>query len=381
MLSFCTIVKNECANLARCLESVKPHVDEMVIVDTGSTDDTVAIAQKYGAKIHHFKWCDDFAAARNYACSLVSEDWILVLDADEELIVQDCQWLANLYSAPTTTIAYALLLSEAANDATPLTTIRLFRNHPEIQYSGRYHESLYYRQNLLSANEHLFVALSTPTILHYGYESGLLSQKAIVRIPILENIRQAEGLNFMTLWTLAGLYETVGDVEQFESCYAEGFEQLLPYILEDILPEDQRVLRYWLYGLGIKFLESGDFETARLICQRGISWFPDFPPLYYLTGWLLRMLGFSQGAIAYFESCLESYQHNQYFKGEPFDPQILTVLPANQIGICYRDLKNREKAIAAFELALSFDPNHIESQHNLAAARALLPQQQSISSK
>jgi glycosyltransferase involved in cell wall biosynthesis len=88
MLSFCTIVKNESANLARCLESVRPFVDEMVVVDTGSTDDTVAIAQSYGATVHSFSWCDNFAVARNYACSQVSGDWILVLDADEELIAQ-----------------------------------------------------------------------------------------------------------------------------------------------------------------------------------------------------------------------------------------------------------------------------------------------------
>ncbi len=70
-LSFVAIVKNEALNLARCLTSAKPYVNELIVVDTGSTDETIANAMEYGAKINHFEWCDDFAAARNYACSLL----------------------------------------------------------------------------------------------------------------------------------------------------------------------------------------------------------------------------------------------------------------------------------------------------------------------
>jgi glycosyltransferase involved in cell wall biosynthesis len=100
-LSFVAIVKNEAQNLDRCLASVKPYVDELIVVDTGSTDETIAIAQQYGAKVSHFEWCDDFALARNYACSLASGDWILTLDADEELEVSQENWTTQLSeSAP-----------------------------------------------------------------------------------------------------------------------------------------------------------------------------------------------------------------------------------------------------------------------------------------
>ncbi len=64
-LSLCMIVKNEGKNLERCLKSAKPYVDEIVIVDTGSQDNTLEIAAQYGAKLDYFEWCDDFAAARN----------------------------------------------------------------------------------------------------------------------------------------------------------------------------------------------------------------------------------------------------------------------------------------------------------------------------
>ena len=77
------IVKNEEPNLAKCLMSVKPVVDEIIVVDTGSTDKTKAIASALGAKVFDFSWTNDFSKARNYSLSKASGDWILVLDADE----------------------------------------------------------------------------------------------------------------------------------------------------------------------------------------------------------------------------------------------------------------------------------------------------------
>lgn len=85
MLSLCMIVKNEEDNIGKCLEAVKGFLDEIIIVDTGSSDATKEICFTYTDKVYDFKWNDDFAAARNFSISNASNDWILVLDADEEL--------------------------------------------------------------------------------------------------------------------------------------------------------------------------------------------------------------------------------------------------------------------------------------------------------
>jgi glycosyltransferase involved in cell wall biosynthesis len=77
------IVKNEARCLARCLKSVRQNVDEIVIVDTGSTDGTIEIAKAFGAKIFRFDWANDFSAARNFALDQTTGNWTLVLDADE----------------------------------------------------------------------------------------------------------------------------------------------------------------------------------------------------------------------------------------------------------------------------------------------------------
>ncbi|WWT74562.1 glycosyltransferase [Lautropia mirabilis] len=79
------IVKNEARSLARCLDSVAPWVDKMIVLDTGSTDDTIAIARAHGAEVYERRWTNDFAAARNAALARSDADWNLVLDADEWL--------------------------------------------------------------------------------------------------------------------------------------------------------------------------------------------------------------------------------------------------------------------------------------------------------
>ena len=89
LIAAAIIVKNEADHLRRCLGSIRDFCDEIVVVDTGSTDDTVAIAESFGAKVLHKPWRDDFAASRNFALDAVTAEWVLYIDADEELVMKD----------------------------------------------------------------------------------------------------------------------------------------------------------------------------------------------------------------------------------------------------------------------------------------------------
>jgi glycosyltransferase involved in cell wall biosynthesis len=88
-ISLCMIVKNEESCLVRCMKSVRDHVDEIIIVDTGSMDNTVEIAESYGARVYHHPWENDFSKHRNQSLSYATGDWIFQLDADEELFPED----------------------------------------------------------------------------------------------------------------------------------------------------------------------------------------------------------------------------------------------------------------------------------------------------
>lgn len=161
-VSLCMIVKNEEAWLARCLASAKPVVHEMIVVDTGSSDTTAAIATAFGAKLHHFAWNGNFSDARNYSLQQASGAWILVLDADEVIASQDYSTLQQaVRSAAGQKMAWSVLTRNytpkvhaqgwTANDGSypteeraggwhPSTKVRLFPAATAIRFVGEIHE-------------------------------------------------------------------------------------------------------------------------------------------------------------------------------------------------------------------------------------------------
>jgi glycosyltransferase involved in cell wall biosynthesis len=98
-LSLAMIVKNEGATIERALNCARLFADEMIVVDTGSTDDTIAKAEMMGAKVSHFEWIDDFAAARNYSFSQCAMDWIIWLDGDDVISAEDQNRILDLKRA------------------------------------------------------------------------------------------------------------------------------------------------------------------------------------------------------------------------------------------------------------------------------------------
>lgn len=142
-LSLTMIVKNEEKHLARCLESVKGIVDEIIIVDTGSIDQTKNIAQSYGAKIFDFKWRDNFSVARNYALAQSSGDWNLVLDADE-YITNDCKDSIKKFMSQKACIGRIKRTDMFMQDGElKQSNVYLSRILPkEVRYVGRVHEQI-----------------------------------------------------------------------------------------------------------------------------------------------------------------------------------------------------------------------------------------------
>ncbi|TAE55983.1 MAG: glycosyltransferase [Oscillatoriales cyanobacterium] len=368
-LSFCAIVKNESENLARCLASVQPYVDEIIVVDTGSQDGTPEIATQYGAKVGYFEWCDDFAAARNYALSLVTGEWILVLDADEELVVTSVDFRETLKFHPEA-LAYSIIRTEVRHQAgmTPLHMIRLFRNLPEIRYVGRFHEQIQYQNRSFSDSE--VRSLDSVRVLHHANSHQQVAAKVVNRnIPILELARQEEGLSLMLLYSLAGMYGSAGEDEKARDCWEEALERLFPHLIDGNPPEEFGFIPSLVFTLAGRSLQNRDYETTMLLCQRGLEWCPNYPPLNYIAGMTLINLGFPLGAVAYFENCLKLGKDNSYYTREPFEPSFTTTDPACCLGLAYINLKRWSDAVSAFELALTFDENCTAAQENLAKIR------------
>jgi tetratricopeptide (TPR) repeat protein len=359
------IVKNERENLPRCLSSARPYVDEIVVVDTGSQDGTPELALEYGAKVFYFEWCDDFAAARNYAISQASGNWILMLDADNELVVESDQFQHEITQHPDV-IAYSLTHLEVDDPIkmTPLHRLCLFRNLPSLRYVGRFHELLQYVGSDKKATE--IGNLNSLKVLHHGCSQDKVKQKDITRnIPLLERIRQEEGLNLKLLFCLADMYADTQQPNKAQDCYAEVVDRLSPNLIEGTYPEDLGFVSVILFRLGMQFMEQGDYETVRLICQRGLEWCANYPPLNFLAGLTLKLLGFPLGAVAYFETCLRLGREKSYNQGQPFELSYITTYPAYELGCVNFELQRYQEALTAFNLTLSFDKNYVKAQNKI----------------
>ncbi len=161
-ISLCMIVKDEEKSLTRCLDSVKDYVDEMIIVDTGSTDRTVEIAKSFGAKIFNHPWEGSFSKARNYSLKYATCDWILYLDADEELSKEDAPRLKEIVKDNNATVI-SFVIKNKFKDSTQesyANMIRLFKNFIGIYYEGIVHN------NIIYSGKCLYSPLS---IIHHGY--------------------------------------------------------------------------------------------------------------------------------------------------------------------------------------------------------------------
>lgn len=169
-LSLCMIVRDEEAMLARCLAAVAPAVDEIIVVDTGSVDGTVQIAESFGAHVLHHPWTGDFAAARNASFEAATGDWLLYLDADEVLVEGDAGRLRALTGHTWREAIYLVETNHTGDldDGTAVThdALRLFRNRPGYRFEGRIHEQIAHRLPafLPERLEH-----SDVRVEHFGY--------------------------------------------------------------------------------------------------------------------------------------------------------------------------------------------------------------------
>ena len=191
-ISLCMIVKDEEACLARCLASVKPVVHELVVVDTGSSDRTVAIANAFGARVVSFPWTGSFSDARNHGLDQAQGSWVLIMDADERIAVQDHQVVRQLLQSSTANDAWSVPIRNysnrvqvqgwTANDGSypaeeeadgwyPAARVRLFPNDQRIRYEGVVHELLE-----PSLRRHGFVIRTAPFVAHHYAEVDGLPQ-------------------------------------------------------------------------------------------------------------------------------------------------------------------------------------------------------------
>ena len=243
-LTVCVIARNEQQNLARCLSSIKDLASQIVVVDTGSTDRTIEIARSLAAEIYEFAWCDDFSAARNAALEHARGDWVLILDADEELPPdQHARLRVDLENDKV--IALRLPLVNEGQEAEGRTCVpRLFRNAPGVYFSGRIHEQVFTSLVALGKEWGLGTAVGTAQILHHGYtQEAVKDRNKVERNLKLLRLAVEENPNDLNLAMNLGL-ELVrsGDLDTGLVHYRRAFDLMTSRPAGETSPELREAL-------------------------------------------------------------------------------------------------------------------------------------------
>ena len=212
-LTACLIVKDEEDHLERCLRSLQGVVDEIVVVDTGSKDASEAIAKRHGAIVIHTEWCDDFSAARNVALERAAGNWILSIDADEELVPESVSAFRRAIVRPQFggfDIEIVNFTEERSHgEQFRHCPTRLFQKKPGVKFEGRIHEQI---TPSLAKIGLPWARLEGARLLHYGYIPGEMEKKSKFErtIVMLEREVQEQPEDAFQWFNLANAYIVAG---------------------------------------------------------------------------------------------------------------------------------------------------------------------------
>lgn len=301
-ISLCMISKNEEENIEKCLVSVKNAVNEIILVDTGSNDHTVDIAEKYNAKVICSKWQNDFSLARNISLNNASGSFILFLDCDEVLDKKSIKILKDTINHGNCDAYYVTLKNYSDDNSFFVSrSLRLFKNKKSIRFKGKIHEQL---TGMSSIGE------TEITISHYGYiqNKSMISIKSKRNLDILNSYKDDEKNNFY-YYNLGVEYLRIYNMQKAEKCFLKSLKNVdlkssyAPSLMEKFLT---LLMISRKYDTAVKYAET--FEKI----------YSDFNDLYYLEALSdINKGNYSQGALLLkkfcsMKDCSNKYPHQEF---------------------------------------------------------------------
>jgi len=294
LLSLCMIVKNEEENIGECLKSAEGLADEIIVTDTGSTDKTVEIAQSYGAKIEHFAWTKDFAAARNYSISKATSRWIIWLDADDRLPKKTVEDIRELLKREVPDKVFYLVICNSIDEGKTgirFSQIRVFPNTPKISFEGRIHEQI-----LPSVRKFKFTEMQLPhEIFHTGYGDPVqLKEKQRRNLELFkEEYPDPMKMNPNAMYHFGASHEIIGDYENALIWMRNALEKAKKehyYEFEILIPQNiARILEHF-----------GKMDEAMDWLNQSLNLEPYFEPALSQKARLLAKLGQNDEAVKWF---------------------------------------------------------------------------------
>ena len=304
-ISQCMIVKNEEKNIERALSWGKEIMWEQIVVDTGSTDRTVEIAETLGARVCTFPWINDFAAAKNFAIEQCSGQWIALLDADEYMAAEDLDKLIDIIEDLDSRDLDGLSTGwQQLNDEGEIfssgTQVRFFRNLPDIRYRRRIHEQL---ESTEGRELRLGDAVKELSIFHTGYQGKNFEEKKkngrnrkLILEELKENPDDYEMVGYMG-------DECLGDGDQEEA--REWYERSIKHMPPQLPDNDQRsAVTFTRLLMLLSEEEKMAWAELEVIYSQAVSRFPREADFDYVAGRFFAVHGQPESAISHLETAI-----------------------------------------------------------------------------
>ena len=368
-LSLCMIVRDNSRTIAPCLASIRPWVEEMIVVDTGSRDDTARIAQRLGANVSSFSWCDDFSAARNVSLERATGEWLFWMDSDDT-ISPDCgarlKALAH-GNHPESTLGYVLQVhcpgpvEDDRQDVTIVDHVKLIRNLPELRFEGRIHEQIIPSIRRLGGE----IGWTDIYVVHSGSDPSPAGRQA-------KHERDLRILNLDLMdrpdhpFVLFNLGMTFSDMEQHEEAVI-----WLRRSLAVSRPEESHVRKVYALLLG-SLTQLKRFDEAQAVSHEARLKFPKDPELHFREGNLAHAQGRLLDAVAAYRVALRNDDQRHF---SSIDPGIAGHKARHNLALVYQELDRNDLAELQWRMAKHerpmFKPAAVALTQSLIAQKKL----------
>lgn len=346
-VSLCMIVRDSSATLAACLESIRSWVDEMVVVDTGSRDDTPDLARRLGARVFHFPWCDDFATARNESIRHARGQWIFWMDSDDTIDAENARKLRALAEgADSAVMGFVVQVHcpgiDGHTDVTAVDHIKLFRNLPELRFEFRIHEQLLPSIRRMGGE----VAWTNLFVVHSGSDQTPQARRRKCErdLRLLEmELRDKPGHSF-TLFNFGMTYADMGE-------HAQAVQALRRSLTASDSSESHVRKIYALLVASLWQLEQ--YDQAWTLCQEGLTRFPTDAELQFRRGMLSHQFGRLEEAEAAYLAVLGCTEARHF---SSLDRGISGFKTRHNLAVVYTDLGRHLEAERQWRMAIEEAP-------------------------
>jgi len=355
------IVRNEAQHLRRCLASVRELCEQIVVVDTGSTDDTVAVAESFGATVLYREWDGNFSAARNLGLDAIDAEWILYIDADEEVQRPDLVAVRAALRGADGVVGFMVKFASHVG-WTPYWEHRVWRHRPDIRFRGKIHETTVPDLRRIVREEDMRFERIDLFLQHYGYEGDQRAKHERNLPMLLVQVQQSPRRVY--LWNHLGrVYDGLGRREEAVAAWEQG----LSIVRADGLKEAVDIMVYG--SLALHLVHHG--KDARALIEEGLALDPEHHTLRLALARNHMERRQWADAIEPLEVLVAAEAGSINRSVLAYSRQLFRELPWPMLGDCWFELGEFDRAADAYTQAAEVGANALEMRSKAAVCRSL----------